>query len=174
MAAGWPSVTETGRERCTVRRKTSAAARTRPFDPGGNGPRNRAPIAAAGNSGRTSWTASHNSVPNCGGTPRDPAAPLRFAAVYLADAAAGATCHNGGMLIPAASLARKIVRDMHIYTRGRPMHWVPVHTVMRRLVLKEDAATEAAFSHAASNGWLELNEPRGACLTNAGRRLTKG
>jgi len=37
------------------------------------------------------------------------------------------------MLKPAASLARKIVRDMHIYTRGRPMHWVPMDTVMRRL-----------------------------------------
>jgi len=94
--------------------------------------------------------------------------------LYLADAAGGATCHNRRMLIPAASLARKIVRDMHIYTRGRPMHWVPVHTVMRRLVLKEDAATEAAFSHAASSGWLELKEPQGACLTNAGRRLSKG
>ena len=77
------------------------------------------------------------------------------------------------MLNSAASLARKIVQDMHIYTRGRPMHWVPMDTVMRRLELKEDAATEAAFTHATSNGWLELKELRGACLTNAGRRLTK-
>jgi len=77
------------------------------------------------------------------------------------------------MLNPAESLARKIVRDMHIYTRGRPMHWVPMDTVIRRLDLKQDAATGAAFSHAASHGWLELKELRGACLTTAGRRLTK-
>ena len=77
------------------------------------------------------------------------------------------------MLDPAASLARKIVRDMHIYTRGRPMHWVPMDTVMRRLALKEGAATEAAFTHATSHGWMELKELQGACLTNAGRRLTK-
>ena len=92
---------------------------------------------------------------------------------HFADAAAEPTCHSKRMLNSAASLARKIVQDMHIYTRGRPMHWVPMDTVMRRLDLKEDAATEAAFSHATSNGWLELKELRGACLTNAGRRLTK-
>lgn len=77
------------------------------------------------------------------------------------------------MLTPAASLARKIVRDLHIYTRGRPMHWVPMDTVMRRLALKAGATTEAAFSHATSHGWLELKDPQGACLTTAGRRLTK-
>ena len=44
------------------------------------------------------------------------------------------------------SLARRIVRDLMIYTRGQQQRWVPVETIERRLLLKDEKATDAALA----------------------------
>ena len=71
------------------------------------------------------------------------------------------------------SLARRIVRDVMIYTRGQPRRWVPVQTVERRLELKDDKATDAALTVAIEKGWLLLKADHSVGLTDSGRQLTK-
>ena len=70
-------------------------------------------------------------------------------------------------------LARRIIRDMMIYTRGQPRRWVPVPTIERRLVLKDDKATDAALTLALEKGWLLLKADHSIGLTDSGRQLTK-
>ena len=70
-------------------------------------------------------------------------------------------------------LARRIVRDIMIYTRGQPRRWVPMQTVERRLVLKDDKATDAALTVAIEKGWLLLKADHSIGLTDSGRQLTK-
>ena len=54
----------------------------------------------------------------------------------------------------SVSLARRIVRDLMIYTRGQQQRWVPVETIERRLLLKDEKATDAALALAIEKaGW---------------------
>jgi len=68
-------------------------------------------------------------------------------------------------------LARRLIRDMMIYTRGIKMRWVPLETVARRLVLKDTNATSAALALAETKGWLTVRDKASLCLTDAGRQM---
>jgi hypothetical protein len=68
-------------------------------------------------------------------------------------------------------LARRLIRDMMIYTRGIKMRWVPLETVARRLMLKDTHATSAALALAETKGWLTVKDGAGLCLTDAGRQM---
>lgn len=68
-------------------------------------------------------------------------------------------------------LARRLIRDMMIYTRGIKMRWVPLETVARRLVLKDTNATSAALALAETKGWLTVKDGVSLCLTDAGRQM---
>ena len=68
------------------------------------------------------------------------------------------------------SLARRIVRDLMIYTRGQQQRWVPVETLERRLVLKDE---KAALALAIEKGWLAANAGHAVGLTDAGRKVAK-
>jgi hypothetical protein len=70
-------------------------------------------------------------------------------------------------------LARRLIRDMMIYTRGIKMRWVPLETVARRLVLKDAKVTSAALALAESEGWLTVKDGESLCLTDAGRQMAK-
>jgi hypothetical protein len=70
-------------------------------------------------------------------------------------------------------LARRLIRDMMIYTRGLKMSWVPLETMARRLVLKDTQATSAALALAETNGWLTVKDGHSLCLTDAGRQMAK-
>lgn len=67
------------------------------------------------------------------------------------------------------ALARRIARDLQIYTRGRSRQLVPVETVTRRLFLKDEASTVAALELARAKGWLTVEAGQSVCLTDAGR-----
>ena len=71
------------------------------------------------------------------------------------------------------TLARRIVRDLMIYTRGQQQRWVPVETIERRLELKDHKATDAALALAIEKGWLAANTGHAAGLTDAGRKVAK-
>jgi hypothetical protein len=73
----------------------------------------------------------------------------------------------------SVSLARRIVRDLMIYTRGQQQRWVPVETIERRLLLKDEKATDAALALAIEKGWLAANTGHAVGLTDAGRKLAK-
>ena len=68
-------------------------------------------------------------------------------------------------------LARRLIRDMMIYTRGIKMRWVPLETVARRLVLKNTDAMAAALALAETKGWLTVKDGASLCLTDAGRQM---
>jgi hypothetical protein len=68
-------------------------------------------------------------------------------------------------------MARRLIRDMMIYTRGIKMRWVPLETMARRLVLKDANATSAALALAETNGWLTVKDGDSLCLTDAGRQM---
>ncbi len=70
-------------------------------------------------------------------------------------------------------LARRLIRDMMIYTRGLKMRWVPLETMARRLVLKDATATSAALALAETKGWLTVKDGASLCLTDAGRQMAK-
>jgi hypothetical protein len=68
-------------------------------------------------------------------------------------------------------LARRLILDVMIYTRGIKMRWVPLETVARRLVLTNTDATAAALALAETKGWLTVKDGASLCLTDAGRQL---
>lgn len=70
-------------------------------------------------------------------------------------------------------LARRVVRDIMIYTRGLKMSWVPVETVARRLELNDANATSAALALAETKGWLTVKDGDSLCLTAAGRQIAR-
>ena len=70
-------------------------------------------------------------------------------------------------------LARRLIRDMMIYTRGLKMRWVPLETMVRRLVLKDATTTSAALALAETRGWLTVKDGESLCLTDAGRQMAK-
>jgi hypothetical protein len=53
------------------------------------------------------------------------------------------------------------------------MRWVPLETVARRLVLKDENATSAALALAETKGWLTVKDGVSLCLTDAGRQMAK-
>jgi hypothetical protein len=65
-------------------------------------------------------------------------------------------------------IARLVVRDIMIYTRGIKMRWVPLETVARRLELNDDPAAQAALKLAETAGWLTVKDGESLCLTDAG------
>ena len=70
-------------------------------------------------------------------------------------------------------IARRVVGDIMIYTRGIKMRWVPIETVVRRLELRDDKATSAAVKLAETKGWLTVKDGESLCLTDAGRKIAK-
>jgi hypothetical protein len=68
-------------------------------------------------------------------------------------------------------LARRLIRDMMIYTRGIKMRWMPLETVARRLMLKDTNAASAALALAETKGWLTVKDGASLCLTDAGRQM---
>jgi hypothetical protein len=70
-------------------------------------------------------------------------------------------------------LARRVVRDIMIYTRGLKMRPVPLETVARRLVLKDADATSAALTLAEIKGWLTVKDGASLSLTDAGRQMAR-
>ncbi len=68
-------------------------------------------------------------------------------------------------------IARCVLRDIMIYTRGIKMRWVPLETVARRLELNDTGATQAALMLAETAGWLTVKDGESLCLTDAGRQI---
>lgn len=68
-------------------------------------------------------------------------------------------------------LARRLILDMMIYTRGIKMRWVPLETMARRLMLKDMSAASAALTLAETKGWLTVKDGASLCLTDAGRQM---
>jgi hypothetical protein len=68
------------------------------------------------------------------------------------------------------SLARRVVHDLMIYTRGRPQQWVSLQTIERRLVLDDNETTDAALIYAMEKGWLLRKGEYSYGLTDAGRK----
>ena len=71
------------------------------------------------------------------------------------------------------TLARRVVRDLMIYTRGRPQQWVSLQTIERRLVLDDNETTDAALIYAMEKGWLLRRGEYSYGLTDAGRKAGK-
>lgn len=71
------------------------------------------------------------------------------------------------------SLARRVVRDLMVYTRGRPRQFVSIRTIERRLELDDDEATDAALIWALEEGWLLRMGEYSYGLTDAGRKAGK-
>jgi hypothetical protein len=71
------------------------------------------------------------------------------------------------------SLARRILGDLMIYTRGRPQQWVSIQTIERRLDLTDDETTDAALNMAMEQGWLVRKGEFSFGLTDAGRKVAK-
>ena len=65
------------------------------------------------------------------------------------------------------------MRDLMIYTRGQQQRSVPVETVERRLVLKDEKATDEALALAIEKGWLSAMTGHAIGLTDAGRKMAK-
>ena len=50
---------------------------------------------------------------------------------------------------------------------------MPVETIERRLLLKDEKATDAALALAIEKGWLAANTGHAVGLTDAGRKVAK-
>ena len=77
------------------------------------------------------------------------------------------------MASDSESLARRIVRDLMIYTRGRPRQFVSIQTIERRLEHTDDDTTDAALNMAMEKGWLDRHGESAFGLTDAGRKAGK-
>jgi len=71
------------------------------------------------------------------------------------------------------NLSRRIVRDVYAFTRGKPMQWVPVKAIVRRLSLSDDAMTAQAIELARRKNWLDFAGGHSICLTEEGRRMAR-
>jgi hypothetical protein len=69
------------------------------------------------------------------------------------------------------TLARRIVRDVGAYTGGQAGRWAMLHSIARRLVLRDQEEVDRAGSLARENGWVELEGLHRVRLTDAGRSL---
>jgi hypothetical protein len=77
------------------------------------------------------------------------------------------------MPTPTAALARRIVRDTYVFTRGTPMQWVTVQTIARRLSLSDEVMIDRAIQLARRKGWLDFAGGHSICLTEEGRRMAR-
>jgi hypothetical protein len=70
------------------------------------------------------------------------------------------------------TLARRIVAEVDHVTAGRPMRWIALQQVARRLKVHSSSAI-AAVRLAVNSGWLiaEGSPPHSVCQTEAGRTL---
>jgi predicted transcriptional regulator len=69
------------------------------------------------------------------------------------------------------SVARRIARDLLAYTGGDTSRWVMVHSIARRLVLRDQEEVDRAMAFAREHGWVELQGMHRIKLTDEGRRL---
>ena len=69
------------------------------------------------------------------------------------------------------TLARRIARDVWAYTGGQAGRWAMLHSIARRLVLRDHEEVDRAAKLAKENGWMELNGLHSVRLTEAGRSL---
>ena len=69
------------------------------------------------------------------------------------------------------TLARRFVRDVWAYTGGQAGRWAMVHSIARRLVLRNPEEVDRAVTLAKANGWLESADSHSVRLTDAGRAL---
>lgn len=69
------------------------------------------------------------------------------------------------------TLARRIVRDVWAYTGGQAGRWAMLHSIARRLVLRDQEQVDRAVRLANEKGWLELEGLHSVRLTQAGRSL---
>jgi hypothetical protein len=79
--------------------------------------------------------------------------------------------HRVGMASRDETLARRIVRDVWVYTGGQAGRWAMLHSIARRLVLRHHEEVDRAVKLAEENGWLDLNGLYSVRLTEIGRRL---
>jgi ribosomal protein S25 len=70
------------------------------------------------------------------------------------------------------TLARRIVAEVDHVTAGRPIRWVTLQQVARRLKIHHSSAM-AAIRIAVNGGWLiaEGSPPHSVCRISAGRAL---
>lgn len=71
------------------------------------------------------------------------------------------------------NLSRRIVRDVYAATAGKPMEWVPVETITRRMMLNDEVMVGAAIELARRKGWLDFAGGHSICLTEEGRRMAR-
>jgi hypothetical protein len=67
--------------------------------------------------------------------------------------------------------ARRIVRDLQAYTGGDMNRWAMVHSIARRLMLRDQDLIDRAIVHAHERGWIEIQGLHSVKLTDEGRRL---
>jgi hypothetical protein len=79
-----------------------------------------------------------------------------------------------GMAASDETLARRIVRDVWAYTGGNTGRWAMVHSIARRLVLRDPEAVDRAITLAKERGWIEVQGTYSVRLTQAGRTLVAG
>jgi hypothetical protein len=70
------------------------------------------------------------------------------------------------------TLARRLVAEVDHATAGRPVRWVTLQQIARRLKVHRSTAA-AAVRVAVDGGWLiaEGSPPHGVCRTDVGRAL---
>ena len=81
------------------------------------------------------------------------------------------TKHRVGMTSRDETLARRIVRDVWAYTGGQAGRWAMLHSIARRLVLRDDDEIDRAVKLAKENGWVELKGLHSVRLTEVGGSL---
>lgn len=74
------------------------------------------------------------------------------------------------MQTKAETMALCIVRDVHEYTGGRQQNWAPLETIVRRLVLTDEAVIVDALALGVDRGWLLVEGGHSVALTDEGRR----
>ena len=78
---------------------------------------------------------------------------------------------DAGMASRNETLARRFVRDVWAYTGGAAGRWAMVHSIARRLVLRDPEEVDRAVTLAKENGWVELEGLHSVRLTDAGRAM---
>jgi hypothetical protein len=75
------------------------------------------------------------------------------------------------MSIHYEKVARRIVRDLQVHTGGDVSRWAAVHSIARRLVLRDQDLIDRAIIHAYERGWIEIQGVHSVKLTEKGSRL---
>jgi hypothetical protein len=72
------------------------------------------------------------------------------------------------------NVARRIVREVWAYAGGSTGRWAMVHSISRRLVLRDPEEVDRAITLAKERGWIEVQGTHSVRLTDAGRTLVAG